>query len=66
MGVLAGCWAKVLSGTSPQQSAATAGTAFQELDLIQPLTFVKDFGQGINTPDDEECSAKRGFAVSLR
>jgi hypothetical protein len=42
--LFAGCCARAINGISPQHTIATAGTAFQGMFVIQPLTFTKDLG----------------------
>jgi hypothetical protein len=46
VGVFAGCCAEAVIGAKPKHSTAVAGTAFQILILIQPLTLMKNFGHG--------------------
>jgi len=46
LAAVAGCCAKAVNGASPKQTSATAGTAFQGILLIQPLTFTQNVESG--------------------
>jgi hypothetical protein len=62
----AGSCACAMNGVIPQHTIATAGTAFQGMLVIQPLTFTKDFGmKAFGTPSGRQGSPRCSTGISV-